>query len=149
MIAWYKQGHPASCVAACLRIVLSSFGQLCQEIEIRRLLGNPRVGVTLRVAAIKLLEAGTIAELHEDWGIDDLRDCLRAGWNPIVGLERRFFGYPDASHAVVLVAMRSSEVKALDPLIGPEPQSYQATTFEAAWKSAGQEALVLMAPWRS
>ena len=148
MIAWYKQEHPASCVAACLRIVLSGFGQLCQEIEIRRLLGNPRVGVTLRVAAIKLLEAGTIAELHEDWGIDDLRDCLRAGWNPIVGLERRFFGYPDASHAVVLVAMRSSEVKALDPLIGPDAQSYQATTFEAAWKSAGQEALVLTAPWR-
>jgi len=50
---------------------------------------------------------------------DDLRDCLWAGWNPIVGLERRFFSHLDASHAVVLVAIRSSDVMALDPLIGP------------------------------
>src|SRR4051794_31935872 len=124
MIAWFKQEHPASCVAACLRMVLTGFGQQRAEVEIRRLLGNPRFGVTLRRAVIKLVEAEAIAEFHDDWGIDDLRDCLRAGWYPIVEVERRFFGHPDASHAVAIVEIRGLEVMVSDPLVGPDLQNY-------------------------
>jgi peptidase C39-like protein len=42
MIQWFAQEHPAACVAACLRMVLSGFGPRCTEQEIRELLGNPR-----------------------------------------------------------------------------------------------------------
>ena len=91
MIEWFAQEHPASCVSACLRMVLTAFGQSRKESEIRVLLGNPRFGLTLRQAVHKLVENGAFAEHHKDWNADDLRDCLREGNFPVVGVERRFF----------------------------------------------------------
>lgn len=125
-------------------MVLANFGQQQSEAELRHLLGNPRFGLTLTRAASKLLEAGAVAQLHVDWSLDDLRDCLRDGSYPIVGIERRFFGHPSATHAVVVMAVRSSEVEWLDPLLGPTPQISQVETFTTAWRSAGQEALLLL-----
>ena len=147
MIEWFAQEHPAACIAACLRIVLSGFGSLCAEKEIRQLLGNPRFGLTLGQAAVKLSEYGAAAEWHCDWGLDDLRDSARGGNYPIVGIERRYFGHPSAAHAVVVVEVRATEIEMLDPLLGPEPRLSQIETFAAAWRSAGQEVLILVAPF--
>ena len=146
MILWFAQEHPASCVAACLRMVLASFGQHRSESEIRHLLGNPRFGMTLTQAADRLLGAGAVAQWHADWGVDDLRACLCDGGFPIVGIERRFFGYPSATHAVVVTMMRSVDVEMLDPLLGSAPYVTQLDTFVTAWQSAGQEALVVLSP---
>lgn len=143
MMIWYEQEHPASCVAACIRMVWSAFGQTLPERNVRQLLGNPRFGLTLGKAALKLIEVNVIAEYHSDWGLDDLRDCLKDGNYPIVGVERRIFGYASAAHAIVLTSIRSNEVVALDPLIGPSSQNYQLATFERAWKIAGKETLIL------
>ena len=41
MLHWYEQEQPTSCVAACLRIVLSGYGVFCDEAEIRQWLGQP------------------------------------------------------------------------------------------------------------
>ena len=147
MIQWFAQEHPASCVAACLRIVLSSFGARCTEQEIRLLLSNPRFGLTLGQAAVKLSECGAAAEWHSDWGLDDLRDCVRNGNYPIVGIERRYFGHPSAAHAVVVIDARASEIEMLDPLLGPESRLSLIETFADAWRSAGQEVLILAAPF--
>ena len=144
MIIWYAQEHPASCVAACLRMVLAAFGQHLSESTIRRVLGNPRFGTTLTQAAERLLAAGAVAQWHADWGLDDVRDSLRNGVYPIVGIERRFFGHPSATHAVVITAVHEETVEMLDPLIGPAPHIPHSATFAAAWHSAGQEALVLL-----
>lgn len=89
---------------------------------------------------------GAAVQWHADWGLDDVRDCLRHGGYPIVGLERRFFGHPSATHAVVITAVRSETVEMLDPLDGPVQPVSQIVTFVAAWHSAGQEALVLPGP---
>jgi len=64
----------------------------------------------------------------------------------IVGIERRFFGHPSATHAVVITAVQSMEGEMLDPLVGPAPQISHIATFAIAWRSAGQEALVLLRP---
>jgi len=127
-------------------MVLTSFGQHHSESDIRRVLGNPRFGLTLTQAAHRLLAAGAVAQWYADWGIDDLRDCLRHDGYPIVGIERRFFGHPSATHAVVLTAVQSAEVEMLDPLLGPAPHISQLATLAAAWRSAGQEVLVLRSP---
>jgi hypothetical protein len=127
-------------------MVLASFGQHHPESDIRRWLGNPRFGITLTQTADRLRAAGAVTQWHTDWGLDDVRDCLRDGAYPIVGIERRFFGHPSATHAVVLTAVQSVEVEMLDPLLGPTPQISHVTTFAAAWRSAGQEALVLLSP---
>ncbi|MEW6211555.1 MAG: cysteine peptidase family C39 domain-containing protein [Acidobacteriota bacterium] len=149
MIEWFAQEHPAACIAACLRMVLSSFGLRRTEKEIRQLLGNPRFGLTLGQAAIRLSECGAAAERRVDWGLDDLRDSVRRGNYPIVGIERRYFEHPSAAHAVVVLAVRATEIEMLDPLFGPEPRVSLIETFAAAWHSAGQEVLILVAPFPS
>lgn len=144
MINWFRQEHPASCVAACVRIVLSGFGQDIEEVQIRGLLGNPRFGLTLTQAAGKLLEIGAIVEWRGDWNIDDLRDSIRDGNYPIAGIERRFFGHPSAAHAVVITNMQNKTVEFLDPLSeSPKPNKTSRETFIQAWKTAGQEVLIL------
>ncbi|MGH9844466.1 MAG: cysteine peptidase family C39 domain-containing protein [Blastocatellia bacterium] len=147
MIQWFAQEHPASCIAACLRIVLSSFGAQRAEQEIRQMLGNPRYGLTLEQAAAKISECGAAAEWHPDWGLDDLRDCVRSGNYPIVGIERRYLGHPSAAHAVVVVDLRATEIEVLDPLLGPQPRVSLIETFAAAWRTAGREVLILVAPF--
>ena len=94
---------------------------------------------------MRLSEAGATALLHEDWNLDDLRDTLRAGYHPIVGVERHLLGYARAFHAVVLVEVTSATISVLDPLGGPEPCRYGVAAFASAWEVAGREALVIEA----
>ena len=50
-ITWFEQETPTSCVAACVRMVLNGFGQEYFESELREILGNPILGLTLLVVA--------------------------------------------------------------------------------------------------
>src|SRR5712691_5907953 len=143
MLVWYAQELQSPCVAACVRIVLGGLGAQVAEAPIRRLIGHTRLGPSLTVAQMQLSKAGAMALLHEDWNLDDLRDTLRAGYHPIVGVERHLLGYARALHAVVLVEVTSAAVTVLDPLDGPEPCRYGVAAFVSAWEVAGCEALAI------
>ena len=148
MLTWYAQEHVASCVAACLRMVLSGFGQFPTEKRLRQLLGNPLLGLSLAQAYQRIVSAGIAdASHHSDWGLIDLRDCLRAGHHPIVGIERRCFGHPAALHAIVLLEISSQSISAFDPLGSAQAEIFNLRTFEFAWNSAGQQALVINSPF--
>ena len=149
MIVWYAQEQEVSCVAACIRIVLSGFEQQLTESRIRRALGNPLFGINLAQAAQRLKDANLLVSHHGDWGLVDLRDCLREGYYPIVGVERRLLGYSDASHAIVLIGISSRFIEAFDPLGAPTPETFKHKTFELAWSSAGRQALVIKSPFPS
>ncbi|HXG68964.1 MAG TPA: hypothetical protein VNO70_27945 [Blastocatellia bacterium] len=120
MPVWYAQEHPTSCVAACVRMVLSDLGEDWTEGHVRGILGRPRLGITLKSARERLVHAGVRAFLHEDWSLYDLRDALSQGMYPIVGVERHPLGYAPASHAIVVVRIASKQIRALDPLNGPQ-----------------------------
>ncbi|MGH8866007.1 MAG: cysteine peptidase family C39 domain-containing protein [Burkholderiales bacterium] len=141
MLVWYAQELQSSCVAACVRMVLGGLGVQVAEAQVRHLIGHTRLGASLPVAQRKLSKAGATALLHEDWSLDDLRDTLRAGYCPIVGVERYLLGYSRAFHAVVLLEVTSAAVTILDPLDGPEPHRYGIAAFVSAWEVAGREAL--------
>ncbi|HEY5864116.1 MAG TPA: papain-like cysteine protease family protein [Candidatus Tectomicrobia bacterium] len=146
MLTWYAQEQPTSCVAACVRMVLTGFEVVWTEGQVRTLLGRPRLGITFTAAHARLVHAGARVALHADWGLDDLRETLQRGHSPIVGVERHLLGYPPASHAIVVVQITSRAVQALDPLEGPRPQRYGRDTFLLAWQAAGHEALVVEVP---
>lgn len=116
------------------------------EAQVRHLIGHTSLGISLGAAQEKLVEAGAMAQLRDDWSLDDLRDTLRAGHHPIVGVERHLLGYPRAFHAVVLIEVTSAAITALDPLDGPELRRYGIAAFTAAWEMAGREALVIETP---
>src|SRR5262249_4192209 len=146
MPVWYAQELQSSCVAACVRMALSALGLRLAEEEVRDLIGHTRLGLSLGAAQVKLVEAEAMAQFHDDWGLDDMRDTLRAGHHPIVGVERHLLGYPRAFHAIMLVEITSPAISALDPLDGPAPRNYGLAAFTAAWGAAGREALVIEAP---
>jgi ABC-type bacteriocin/lantibiotic exporter with double-glycine peptidase domain len=146
MLTWYAQEQPTSCVAACVRMVLTGFGVMWTEGQVRMVFGRPRLGITLTAAHARLIHVGARAGLHEDWNLDDLRETLRRSRYPIVGVERHLLGYPPASHAIVVVQITSRAVHVLDPVEGPQPQRYRREAFVLAWQMAGHEALVVEAP---
>lgn len=129
-------------------MVLSGFGQFPTEKRIRQILGNPLSGLSRAQAYHQIVGYSVdVAFHHADWGLIDLRDCLREGWHPIVGVERRFLGHPDALHAVVLIEINSQAVQALDPLGSSIPENISPETFERAWISAGHQALIIKSPF--
>jgi ABC-type bacteriocin/lantibiotic exporter with double-glycine peptidase domain len=146
MLTWFAQEQPTSCVAACVRIVLTGFGVRWTEEQIRTILGRPRLGITLTAAHVCLAHAGARVALHEDWSLDDLREALVHGHYPIVGVERHLLGHPPASHAIVVVQITSRTIHVLDPVEGPQPQRSGREAFALAWQMAGREALVVEAP---
>lgn len=147
MMIWYSQEQRASCVAACVRMVLSGFGQSLTERQIRRWLRQLPIGLSLAGACQQMHRLGVQAELHSDWGLLDLRDCTREGWNPIVGIERRFLGHSDALHAVVLVEVGGQTIRVFDPLGSSQSDTFGSETFERAWFSAGHQVLVIKSPF--
>ncbi len=146
MLAWYAQEQSTSCVAACIRMVLSSFSQTCTELQIRQMIGTPKLGISLATASSRLNQNGATSHAYDDWNLDDIRDAIREGHFPIVGVERHLLGYAPASHAVVIVQVTSIGVEILDPLDGPQPKQFGFSAFQQAWNYAGQEALIIEAP---
>lgn len=140
---WFAQETETSCVAACVRMVLSSFGETRTEENLRELLDNPILGLTLAVAQKKLSESGAKVEIDDELNLDDLRDFTRQNIFPIIGIERHILGYQSASHAVVVIEVSSRSVLILDSLENKQPKSFACETFETAWKLAGKEALLI------
>jgi ABC-type bacteriocin/lantibiotic exporter with double-glycine peptidase domain len=145
MLTWYAQEQPTSCVAACVRMVLTGFGVTWTEGQVRSIFGRPRLGITLTAAHARLVYAGARVALHEDWSLDDLREARGRSHYPIVGVERHLLGYPPASHAIVVVQITSRAIHVLDPVEGPQPQRYGREAFVLAWQMAGDEALIIEA----
>src|SRR5205085_6696999 len=103
MIIWFAQEQLTSCVAACIRMVLSGFGQCLSKKRIRRMLGYSAIGHTLAQASQRMSGLGVDVTLHDDWSQVDLRDSLRDGWYPIVGIDRQFLGHHVSAHAIVVI----------------------------------------------
>jgi hypothetical protein len=116
MLTWYAQEQSTSCVAACVRMVLTGFGVTWTEGQVRSIFGRPRLGITLTAAHARLVHAGARVALHEDWSLDDLREAL------------------------------GRTIHILDPVEGPQPQRYGREAFVLAWQMAGHEALIIEAP---
>jgi ABC-type bacteriocin/lantibiotic exporter with double-glycine peptidase domain len=146
MLSWFAQELSSSCVSACVRIVLAAFGVTVSEEQVRRLLRHDKFGLSLATAQSRLDEAGAIAFFHNDWSLDDLRDELRQGRYPIVGVERHLLGYPSASHAIVLVGLSSNGVEVFDPMNGPQVRTFGLSAFEQAWVLADREVLIIQTP---
>jgi ABC-type bacteriocin/lantibiotic exporter with double-glycine peptidase domain len=144
---WFAQEQRTSCVAACVRMVLSHFGQEFSESDLRQRLQVSTFGLSLEDATAQLELLGVTVALHENWNSIDLRDCLREGFFPIVGVERRIFGHSDAGHAVVLRAINSQFAEVLDQLGQQSSDELPLVTFEKAWVEAGRQALVIQSPF--
>ncbi len=126
-------------------MVLSSFGENWTEYEITEIFGNPRLGIILAQAQIKLANVGAISEFDTELNLDDLRDFTRRNIFPIVGVERHILGYLPASHAVVISRVMSGNIEIFDPFEKEYPKIFGQKSFETAWQLSGKECLIIHA----
>lgn len=142
-LKWFAQENENTCVAACVRMVLEGLGHPFTEKEILKVLGRPRLGITLKQAQLLLSNAGITAEIDADLNLEDIRDYTRKNIFPIVGVERHVLGYLPASHAVVTSKVTSQSVEIFDPYESEYPKVFSLGTFESAWQLSGKEALII------
>jgi ABC-type bacteriocin/lantibiotic exporter with double-glycine peptidase domain len=132
---FYAQERDSSCLAACLPMVLAAYGSVHSEERLRDLCGWTPRGSISSTAAVAAARALGFIHSRQDYGLrlHDLRDALRSGLFPIVGIDLRAYGL-SGQHAQVVVSLTSRIVRANDPLMG------QLTTgllvFEQAWSES-------------
>ena len=71
MLTWFAQELPSSCLAACVRMALTGFNAHWTEPQVRQVVGQSRLGLTLQTACVGLAQAGATATVYEDWSLDD------------------------------------------------------------------------------
>lgn len=132
---FYAQEKDSSCLAACLRMVLAAYGSIHSEKELRDLCDwTPQRSIS-STAAVAAARALGFIHSREDYGLrlHDLRDLLRSGLYPIVGVDLRAYGL-SGQHAQVVASLTSRGLRINDPLMG------QITTgllvFEQAWSES-------------
>lgn len=144
MLPIHEQEQPASCVAACVRMVLESKALRFTEEEIRRRCKQPIVGLSLTDVPKGLSDLPVIVTVYNNWGLDDLRDEVRQENYPIVGIDLRPVDGRFAYHAVVVTKIESNKITIHDPEPGRGVRELNFTTFLAAWKGAKQQVLMIL-----
>jgi hypothetical protein len=113
-------------------MVLAGYGLELPEKRLRELCGwTPHGLISSTTAMTAALSLGFIHS-REDYGLrlHDLRDEIRSGVFPIVGVDLSFYGN-FGRHAQVVVSISSRGVTLQDPLLGQFVSS--PVIFEEAW----------------
>lgn len=116
-LPFFPQELPTSCVAACVRMVLAELGHALPEAEIRLRCDHSSLGMRLNQVAEGLADLHVVVKYETDLGLDDLRDEVRAGVTPIVGIDLRAVEGLFAFHAVVVLEITAEQVTVHDPLV--------------------------------
>ncbi|MEW6128775.1 MAG: cysteine peptidase family C39 domain-containing protein [Acidobacteriota bacterium] len=137
----YKQEKDNSCLPACLRMVLAVKGVMLSEKEVRKLCDWSPQGSVTSSAIVAAARALGFLHSYEDYGLrlQDLRDELRSGRFPIVGIDLRAYGQ-FGLHAQVAVSVTTRGVRVHDPLLGSFVTGL--LVFEQAW--SGSEFLTII-----
>jgi len=116
-------------------MVLTVYGMRFSERELRRRTGWQEQFGTSSTATVETAKALGFVNSRETFGLRlyDLRDALRAGIYPIVGIGLEPYGHR-GQHAQVVVRVTSRGVRVHDPLLGRLTPNL--LMFEAAWQLA-------------
>ena len=139
---FYAQEEHNSCLPACLRMVLAAHGLDLPEKQLRDLCGWTPHGVISSTTAIAVAQALGFIHSREDYGLrlHDLRDEIRSGLFPIVGVDLSLYGN-FGKHAQVAVSISSRGITLQDPLLGQFVSS--TVVFEEAWSATEYLAILI------
>ena len=130
-ISFHKQETRFSCVPACLRMVLLSFGIDITEGELRVRCDSTILGTNALRAVDAARQLGFVATGKFTLTPDELKSLVAAGRFPIVFVSIRPIDARDDLHALVVTEFRQHDVLVLDPLSGE--RAISSPTFNAAW----------------
>jgi ABC-type bacteriocin/lantibiotic exporter with double-glycine peptidase domain len=122
-------------------MVLAAYGFRVSEKRLRDLCSWSQSRSASSTAVVAAARALGFIYSREDYGLrlHDLRDALRAGLLPIVGIDLQSYGLL-GQHAQVVVSVASQRVAVNDPLLGRFTTGL--LVFEQAW--SGSEYLTIL-----
>lgn len=128
---FHKQETPYSCVPACLRIVLGSFGLELSEVELRTLCDCTPFGTEALKAVDAARQLGFAQTVKHTLSAHELEVQVRQAVYPIAFVNTLPIDGIKGGHAVVVVDIDQDGVSVYDPLRGQ--RLLPRTTFDTAW----------------
>lgn len=140
----FQQSRPYTCVAACLRVVLSALGADCPEDDLARACDTDPSGATLSDAANAVRSLGFNALFLPEATFEVLSEWLQRGVPMIVGIavDDLVHGVT-GGHAVVVCGIEEGQVIVVDPGIGAE-RRLELETFLRVWRRRNNRGLVVL-----
>lgn len=139
---FHKQETSYSCVPACLKMVLSSFGLDITEERLRELCDcNPIFGTDAMKAVEAARSIGFAGTAKHTLEYEELRQLVNDGEYPIAYLSLEAIGGAEEAHAVVVLEVTDHDVTVYDPLHGVRRISRQS--FSTAWAALHNLAIVV------
>lgn len=131
-LIFHRQEKDYSCVPACLKMVLASFGLVLSEVDLRARCDCTPFGTDALQAVDAVRELGFVNTVKGTSSIDELLDQLNLGRYPIVFINLLPIDGIKIAHAIILMDLDSDWVRICDPLQGDRilPRS----TFDVAWR---------------
>lgn len=130
-----------SCAAACLRMVLVSFGIIKTEAELRALCDCTPYGTAAFELARAAQSLGLVNTRKFSLEITDLQGFIEQGRFPIIYTATYPHGFVPEVHALVVLAVSAAEVLVIDPKQGQLGLS-PATIMEM-WKPMRNVAVIV------
>ena len=132
---FYKQETDNSCLPACLRMVLAAYEVEMDESFLRKRCNWTSTYSVLSSDVVAAAQALGFTRSREEYDLrlHDLRDAIRQGIFPIVGVELSSYGR-FGHHAQVIASVSRRGVMIQDPLQGQFVSNL--FTFEEAWGAA-------------
>ena len=128
---FHKQETRYSCVPACLRMVLGSFGVDISESELRTRCDCTPYGTNALMAVDAARALGFVKTAKYTLSLVELQTVVTDGHCPIVFVDLNPIDGLDAIHAMVVADVSGQEVVVLDPLQGE--RRLPVYVFTAAW----------------
>ena len=139
---FHKQETRYSCVPACLRMVLGSFGIDIPEGELRQRCDcTPYSGADALMVVDVARQFGFAGTRKHTMTLDELRVLLTDGHHPIVFVHLGPIDGIEDVHAVVVVGASQRQIIVLDPLKGERSLPLQA--FSTAWAMRHNLAIIV------
>jgi len=129
---FHKQETRYSCVPACLRMVLGSFGLDMSEGELRVRCDTTAIYGTDAMLAVEVARAlGFVRTAKYTLTFDELKALVADGHCPIAFVDLNPIDGVDDIHALVLIGIGMEDVIVLDPLQGE--RRLPSYAFNAGW----------------
>ncbi len=128
---FHKQETKYSCVPACLRMILGSFGFDLEEERLRALCDCTVFGTDALKAVDAARQLGFPATAKYNLLINELETLVEDGHHPIAFLNLAPIDGLDEQHAVIVVEMNERAVVVFDPLFGE--RTLPRDIFQTAW----------------
>ena len=145
-----RQDHSASCLAACVVMVLSHHRVEISEVEARRILKTKPYSGTHPVNLLRLSDLGFDAWPYEGTEAE-LRQRIFSGF-PVIsflwtGALKHWarFGGADYIHTVVVVGYSATVVSIHDPVMSEGPTEISWVEFKESWQYSRQMMAVIEA----